>query len=127
MTKRVRIGRLLATYGPLLTKKQREFVGLHHDEDLSFGEIAREFKVSRQAVHDAVRQAEVAMERYESGLQLLGKGRSTAGAEPSSIPGPVVEKLRRLRHRLASQGIIYDTAEHVRVLDEVLAQLTQSK
>ena len=132
----VRIGRLLETYGPLLTERQREFVRLHYHEDLSFGEIARDASVSRQAVHDAVRQAETAMEHYETSLRLLGRSITpapkplagetipeTARGIPASGLEPIIEKLDALRRRLASQGIIYDTSDYVRKCDEVLADL----
>jgi len=132
----VRIGRLLETYGSLLTARQREFVRLHYHEDLSFGEIARDSGVSRQAVHDAVRQAEAAMEHYEASLRLLARSVTPAPKPPAAeaIPGttpgiaasslePIIEKLDTLRRRLASQGIIYDASDYVRKCDEVLADL----
>jgi predicted DNA-binding protein YlxM (UPF0122 family) len=134
LAKKVRIGQLLELYGVLLTDRQREFVRLHHDEDMSFGEIAREYDVSRQAVHDAVRHAESAMEHYEAGLGLLGKpGRSTGvrpreterthGAAATGQIEPIVEDLEALRRRLAGQGIIYDPEEYVRALGDVLERL----
>ncbi len=70
-------------YGPLLTPKQQEAVRLYYEQDLSLGEIASECKVSRQAVHDLLRRAEVALEKYEQKLRLLAarqnnpKSRST--------------------------------------------------
>jgi predicted DNA-binding protein YlxM (UPF0122 family) len=134
LAKKVRIGQLLELYGILLTDRQREFVRLHHDEDMSFGEIAREYDVSRQAVHDAVRHAEAAMEHYEAGLELLKKpGRpAKGGARESEKPRgvaaadqlePIAEDLEALRRRLAGQGIIYDPEEHVRVLDDIIERL----
>ena len=69
-----RVGLLLDLYGALLTERQRSFVQLHFNEDHSFGEIAREHSVSRQAVHDAVKHAENALESYESKLHLLEAG-----------------------------------------------------
>ncbi len=58
-------------YGNLLTEKQREFLKLHYEEDLSFGEIAERFGVTRQAVYDSIKAAEIALECYESVLGLL--------------------------------------------------------
>ncbi len=126
LARRVRIAQLLQVYGTLLTERQREFVRLHHEEDLSFGEIASEFKISRQAVHDAVKQAEAAMERYESGLGLLGKSAGRAQAVPARQPialEPALAQLRQVRKQLASQGVIYDTGSLVRAIDEVLRLL----
>lgn len=126
LARRVRIAQLLQVYGALLTERQREFVRLHHEEDLSFGEIASEFKISRQAVHDAVKQAEAAMERYESGLGLLGKSAGRAQAVTAQQPialEPALAQLRQVRKQLASQGVIYDTGTLVRAIDEVLRLL----
>lgn len=134
LARTVRIGHLLELYGALLTERQREFVRLHCNEDLSFGEIARQFGVSRQAVHDAVRQAEAAMEDYETHLGLLARsagGPALPTGEPAAtdktVPAgeidPILAELDLLRQRLATQGIIYDAMEHVRTLDAVLERL----
>lgn len=132
LSKKVRIGQLFQTYGSLLTDRQNEFVRLHHNEDLSFGEIAREFGVSRQAVHDAVSQAEAAMEHYEACLGLLTRpGANSTLAVPLKASGSaeivaVTEQMNQLRRKLATQGIVYDTGEYVRALDEMLDQLTKA-
>lgn len=133
LARRIRIGQLNEAYGALLTERQREFVRLHHDEDMSFGEIAREFKISRQAVHDAVRQAEAAMEQYETGLGLLAKaasGDEPAGATPEPRSSEnraqlkrALDDLERFRRQLASLGIVYDSAEQARKLESVIEQI----
>ena len=43
-------------YGALLTKRQREVMELYHEENLSLAEIADEFGISRQGVHDALQK-----------------------------------------------------------------------
>lgn len=72
--KRVRIGLLLDAYGDLLTDKQQNFMRLYYEQDLSFGEIAAEAGVSRQAVFDAVRHGEATVEEYEAKLGLAAGG-----------------------------------------------------
>ena len=62
MEERVLISLLLDFYGPLLTDKQRMSLQLHHEDDMSLGEIAEELGVSRQAVND-----------YESKLHLVAQ------------------------------------------------------
>ena len=42
MEERVLISLLLDFYGPLLTDKQRMSLQLHHEDDMSLGEIAEE-------------------------------------------------------------------------------------
>ena len=58
-------------YGNLLTEKQKKFLKLHYEEDLSFGEIAERFGVTRQAVYDSIKSSEIVLERYEQALGLL--------------------------------------------------------
>lgn len=52
-------------YGELLTQKQREYIDLHYNEDLSLGEIAEQAGISRQGVWDMIRRGEEAMEAVE--------------------------------------------------------------
>lgn len=71
LDKIARIALLLDVYGPLLTERQRQFVELHFDHDLSLGEIAAEFGVSRQAVHDGLSRGEAQLEALEARLGLV--------------------------------------------------------
>src|SRR5690606_7734233 len=114
----VRIGLLIDLYGGLLTDRQRTFIQAHYEEDLSFGEIARTHGVSRQAVHDAVKHAEAALDEYESKLRLLERGvvksagavaaqatretpqvreQDTAGGAPAEPSAQVTEAVVKLR------------------------------
>jgi predicted DNA-binding protein YlxM (UPF0122 family) len=68
-----RINMLFDFYAPLLTGKQRLFLGYHFHDDFSLGEIAAEFNISRQAVYEHIRRAEQMLEQYEEKLQLLAK------------------------------------------------------
>ena len=68
MEERVLISLLLDFYGPLLTDKQRMSLQLHHEDDMSLGEIAEELGVSRQAVHDNLQRARHILNDYESNL-----------------------------------------------------------
>ncbi|MEG2356278.1 MAG: sigma factor-like helix-turn-helix DNA-binding protein [Clostridia bacterium] len=65
----VEIGTLCAYYGGLLTQKQREALRLHYEEDLSLGEIAEQFEVSRQNFHELITRSAQKLRRYE---ELLG-------------------------------------------------------
>ena len=60
-------------YGELLTKRQRDVMTLYHEENLSLSEIAEEFSISRQGVHDALKNAEKSLISYENKLGLVGK------------------------------------------------------
>lgn len=69
----VEVGTLLAFYGGLLTKKQREALALHYDEDLSLGEIAQQFGVSRQSVHELITRSVEKLRGYEAALGTAGR------------------------------------------------------
>jgi DNA-binding CsgD family transcriptional regulator len=139
----VRVVRLLDLYGPLLTERQRHFLRLHYEGDLSFGEIASEEGISRQAVHDAVKNGEASLEDYEAKLQPGGRRlpkRASAGrgeAEPVAKPdacgsapveglGPVVALLESIHDRLKrSGGVIYNADGVTRDMGDALDLLRQ--
>ena len=60
-------------YGSLLTDRQREVMELYYGEHLSLSEIAAEFSISRQGVHDALKNAGRALHEYEQKLGLVDK------------------------------------------------------
>ena len=60
-------------YGQLLTDKQKQVMELYHEENLSLAEIAVEFGISRQGVHDTLKKAEKALLEYENKLGLVRK------------------------------------------------------
>ncbi len=106
-------------YGELLTKRQRDAMTLYHEENLSLSEIADEFDISRQGVHDALKNAEKSLMNYEDKLGLVEKFMKSseaierideiidsitselqdAGAEDSSVTGTalIAETIDRLR------------------------------
>lgn len=71
MERATRLANLYDVYAMLLTERQREWMELHYFEDLSLAEIAEQFGVTRQAVHDNLRRAEEQLESYERVLHLL--------------------------------------------------------
>lgn len=73
LVKTTRINFLFDFYQSLLTDKQRTYMKLYYLEDLSLGEIADEYDVSRQAVYDNVRRTETMLEDYELKLNLFSK------------------------------------------------------
>lgn len=58
-------------YGALLTERQRSMLELFYNEDMSLGEIAEQFSVSRQAVRDAIQRGESALLEFEKKLRLI--------------------------------------------------------
>lgn len=75
LEKTTRVNFLYDFYQTLLTDKQRVYMQLYYLDDLSLGEIAEEYGVSRQAVYDNVRRTEAMLEDYEEKLMLFSKFR----------------------------------------------------
>ncbi|WP_341301911.1 putative DNA-binding protein [Lysinibacillus sp. FSL H8-0500] len=73
LEKTTRMNFLFDFYQALLTDKQRSYMELYYLDDLSLGEIAESYGVSRQAVYDNIRRTEAMLEEYEEKLCLLEK------------------------------------------------------
>jgi predicted DNA-binding protein YlxM (UPF0122 family) len=67
------IGGLNELYGGLLTERQREFIRLYYDCDVSLREIGEMSGVSPQAVRDAIRRGERELFRLEEALKFNEK------------------------------------------------------
>lgn len=70
MAKNLEMSSLLDLYGSLLTQKQFDIMDMYYNDDLSLGEIAAEFGISRQGVHDAVKRGDDTINEYEQKLGL---------------------------------------------------------
>lgn len=71
MEKIVRQGMLFDLYGGLLTEHQREIYGQLVNDDMSLSELAEQYGISRQGVHDLIKRCDKALEGYEEKLHLL--------------------------------------------------------
>lgn len=70
MAKNLRVGVLLDLYGGLLTDRQYDMMSLYYNDDLSLSEIAEQYGISRQGVHDAIKRGEEALVHYDETLGL---------------------------------------------------------
>ena len=86
-------------YGQLLSKRQQEVMALYHEENYSLSEIAEEFGISRQAVHDTLKKAEQALAEYE---QKLGLVKTLQRSE--AVIRQIDEKIDTLSAELAESG-----------------------
>lgn len=100
-------------YSNLLTEKQREFLSLYYEEDLSLGEISENFGISRQAVYDSIRSSEMCLERFENELGLLASFQHQRGVvtdvlehlqslETDDVGTKKQETIRYIKQRLHS-------------------------
>lgn len=64
-------------YGPLLTLRQQEVLHLHYEQDWSLSEIAGQYNITRQAVHDLIKRSERSLLEYEERLHLVKRFQGT--------------------------------------------------
>ncbi len=104
LEKGVNISLLLDLYGPLLTERQREIVGLYRNDDLSLGEISEITGITRQGVSECIRKAEKELIEFEEklGLQKAEKAREALLDEVISKIDDLA-KVGRIDGELASQ------------------------
>lgn len=81
-------------YGVLLTERQKIFMDLYYCQNLSLGEIAGEFNVTRQAVYDTLKRAEQVLSQYEEKLGLVTK--STTERNKLAAAAAMLEKYETL-------------------------------
>ena len=86
-------------YGQLLSSRQQEVMALYHEENLSLSEIAAEFGISRQAVHDTLKKAEQALTEYEDKLGLVERFESS-----KRVIAGIDEKIDELISQLGGQA-----------------------
>ena len=104
-------------YGELLTKRQRDVMTLYHEENLSLSEIAEEFSISRQGVHDALKNA-------ENKLGLVGKFMKSSEAVEriDEIMDHMIDGLRAAEKSDSTESAFYD-----RVICETVDKLKEVK
>ena len=64
-------------YGDLLTKRQRDIYQDAVYGDLSLSELADDYGISRQGIHDQIKRCDKALEEYESKLHLIARFEKT--------------------------------------------------
>ena len=73
MEKFLEITYLYDFYGQLLTDKQNYLIKRYYLDDLSLGEIAIQENVSRQSIHNTIKQAENKLIGFENKLGLFAR------------------------------------------------------
>ena len=66
-----RMTMLFDFYGETLTDRQKEFYDLYYNEDLSLGEIAENYNITRQGVRDVIVRAEASLTELEDKTGLI--------------------------------------------------------
>ncbi len=89
-------------YGKLLTQRQRQVMELYTQENFSLSEIAEEFSISRQAVHDNLRSGQKALVSYEEKLGLVARY-----LETEKVIGTIDQKIEKTIEKIR-EGKITD-------------------
>ena len=94
-------------YGRMLTDKQKEYLDLRYNQDLSLGEIAEIMGVSRQAVFDNLTRTEALLRRMEENIGCVKRDMQTrrvvqelldvASVLDASSDPAVLEQVQRIR------------------------------
>ena len=103
-------------YGQLLSKRQSEVMELYHEENLSLAGI------SRQGVHDALKNAERALGEYEAKLGLVAKFRRSSDAvrQIDSMIDSTIELLER-----GGAGSAEKAAEDLKKVKHIIDELEE--
>lgn len=114
-------------YGQLLTRRQKEVMELYHDENLSLAEIAEEFSISRQGVHDALKNAEKALREYEEKLALVAKFQRSRDAvdQIDAIIDGVIERLQAQEDVPFAQEAEGQTISDLKKVREIIDNLEE--
>ncbi|MDP8246373.1 MAG: sigma factor-like helix-turn-helix DNA-binding protein [Candidatus Hinthialibacter antarcticus] len=99
---------LMDVYGGLLTDRQREFLDLHYNEDLSYGEIADAQSISRQAVHDSIQHGKKGLFRFEDELGLAAQSVGEAPSANGSVDIDAIREQVSKVSKLVNDDLMYD-------------------
>ncbi len=110
MKKLNQINLLYDYYGQLLTERQGKMIELYYGNDYSLAEIAEQFAVSRQSVHDIIKRSEQSLYRFEEKLGLVKnslnqrKQLSKALKYLENCSGPDIDKAKEILSRVIQEG-----------------------
>ncbi len=101
-------------YGELLTPHQRSIYEDAVYNDMSLSEIAQEYGISRQGVHDLIKRCDKILQEYEDKLQLVNKFTNAKDK---------VSKILELVDALEPQGVDTESRMKLEQIKEVSAEL----
>ena len=97
-----RMAMLFDFYGDVLTERQKEFYDLYYNEDLSLGEIAENYGITRQGVRDVIVRAEAVLTELEDKTGLIKRFHTMHKQ---------LEQVRQDAQRLCQLSGAYDDSE----------------
>ena len=117
----LRIGVLLDIYGGLLTERQNEIMTRYFADDLSLSEIAEQYGITRQGVHDAIKRGEETLAHYDSVLGLADE-QKRRHAQLLEFKAQALEALEECRKVTFGRNIAVKVIALLENLDEKLAE-----
>ena len=118
MAKNLEVLFLLDIYGEMLTKKQRDLIGLYYNDDLSLSEIAENEGITRQGVRDAIKRSETLLYEMEDKLRFHEKNTENAKAAEEIRAGMV--KIAEVNRRYGSSKEINEITQRIYDLAEAI-------
>ena len=110
--KKERINQLFDIYESLFTEHQVQIFQSYYQDDLSLKEIAEDFNISRNAVHDLLKRVEVMLEDYEAKLHLVERFLA------------IKEKVQKLNDLLEKEDSENRLVQDIRqIADEIIEEL----
>ncbi len=106
-----RMALLYDFYGDVLTDRQKEFYDLYYNEDLSLGEIAENYGITRQGVRDVIVRAEAALTELEDKTGLIRRFLAMRGE---------LEQIRADAQAILERSARYDDGELERLARQIL-------
>ena len=97
-----RMAMLFDFYGDVLTDRQKEFYDLYYNEDLSLGEIAENYNITRQGVRDVIVRAEAILTDLEDKTGLIKRFHTMKGQ---------LQQVREDAQRLVELSVRHDNEE----------------
>lgn len=107
-------------YGDLLTDRQKEFYDLYYNEDLSLGEIAENYGITRQGVRDVIVRAEAAMTEIEDKTHLIRRFHQMR--QQFKTIDSLSDKLQAINDRDFQDRDLDDIAEELKALAKQLGE-----
>ncbi|MCR5823310.1 MAG: YlxM family DNA-binding protein [Lachnospiraceae bacterium] len=98
-------------YGNLLSERKKQIFNDYILNDLSLAEVAENEGISRQGVHDAVKNCEKSLEMYEEALHLAQKYKTASKIcdeieeIAKNIGGPQGDRIAELIKEIRKNGI----------------------
>lgn len=108
-------------YGKLLTDRQRQVMELYTQENFSLAEIAEEFGISRQAVHDNLRSGQRSLTAYEEKLGLVARYLQTERVI-GSIDRRIESVIDRIRESSIPEQDLIDELNGIRTVIDRLEE-----